>query len=84
MREVNSWGPTLTLSRVFVAGNPPCSHDGDEENNAFMPWQGYRKGKNFVMLDTLGIFQTTTLQEERLYQTLHNLGAGQLAKSRAL
>lgn len=84
MREVNSWGPILTLSRVFAAGNPPCSHDGDEENSAFMPWKGYRKGKNFVMLDTLGIFQTSTLQEERLYQTLHKLGAGQLAKSRAL
>ena len=49
-----------------------------------MPWQSYRKSKNFVMLDILDIFQTSTLQNKRLYQTLDNLGAGQLAKSRAL
>lgn len=84
MREVNSWGPILTLSRVFAAGNPSCSHDEDEENSAFMSWQGYRKSKNVVMLDTLDIFQTSTLQDKRLYRTLRNLGAGQLAKSRAL
>lgn len=84
MRKVNFWGPILTLSRVFAAGNPSCSHDEDEENSAFMPWQSYRKSKNFVKLDILDIFQTSTLQNKRLYQTLDNLGAGQLAKSRAL